>query len=351
MKKQSGLAPDKGTLGCSRMTPRVSVIIATYNRAHLLKTAVDSVLAQTFRDIELIIADDGSTDDTAALVSSYNSDHSSRGIDIVYFYQENQGKSVALNEAIAKARGEWIAFLDSDDYWLEEKLDQQFRALEQYGDKCGACFTDGQFINNPHMDTTSFRFFEQHHSVPMGALTNSAKTFAKTPAGVSVVTLLCRTDLVRKVGGFDPALRFTEDYDFIFRLATITEYCFVNRCLVVIDRTPAASRHSGASAIWDDLEFRLRTEQRRYEKWLEISADLEPEIGQIVRERLRDVHSSWANWHLLNREYDRAIDQLKTATSYSFAPAVIAKLLLVHGFPETARGIIARRGVFKEEVF
>src|SRR5689334_21002915 len=124
--------------------PRLSVIIATYNREPLLNTAIDSVLSQTYHDYELIIADDGSGDNSADLVTSYAKNGATGGERIRYFYQDNQGKSVALNRAIEQARGEWVAFLDSDDYWLPEKLERQFRALDQFQGRCGACFTDGQ---------------------------------------------------------------------------------------------------------------------------------------------------------------------------------------------------------------
>src|ERR1700733_13528165 len=122
------------------MAPYVSVIIATLNRANLIRNAIDSVLAQTYRDFELIIADDGSTDDTGAVVGEYRKS-SATPDQIRYFYQEHRGKSVALNHAIAMARGKWIAFLDSDDAWAPEKLEWQFRALAEYPDS-GVCFTD-----------------------------------------------------------------------------------------------------------------------------------------------------------------------------------------------------------------
>src|SRR3974390_437128 len=206
------LPPSYGEL----LIPRVSIIIATYNRAHLLGAAVDSVLAQTFSDYELIIADDGSSDATSDLITSYLQSGESKTDCIRYFRQPNQGKSVALNNAMLQAKGEWIAFLDSDDRWLPEKLERQFRAIEQFGDRRGACFTDGQFVNNQHMDTTAFEFFGQHYEESVGTLPDAVKTLATTPAGISIVTLVCRADLVRKVGGFDPAIRFTESYDFFF---------------------------------------------------------------------------------------------------------------------------------------
>lgn len=329
---------------------RVSVIIATYNRASMLKIAIDSVLAQSYQHYELIVADDGSSDDTAELVHSYVQ----RGIPgadrIRYFYQENQGKSVALNHAVAQAKGEWVAFLDSDDYWLPEKLDKQLRAIEQFQGRCGACFTDGQFVNNPHMDTTAFRFYGRQYDGSCGMLPNPTETFAETPAGVSIVTLVCRTELVTKAGGFDAGLRFTEDYDFIFRLSLVTDFCFVNSPLVIIDRSAAENRHSGSSAIWDQVDFRLQCEQRRYEKWMSLTGQGPAEIQSILRRQLRKVHSGWANWYLANGQYDMAQEHISRALSYGFTPGLLVKNILARLSPRTARTLAMRRG-FDAQVF
>ena len=99
------------------MKPKISVIIPTYNRAGILNRAIQSVFNQTFRDFELIVVDDGSTDDTARSVASLPS--------IKYLSQNHSGVSKARNLGIEHARGEWLAFLDSDDKWLPEKLERQ----------------------------------------------------------------------------------------------------------------------------------------------------------------------------------------------------------------------------------
>ena len=330
--------------------PRLSVIIATYNREPLLKVAIDSVLSQTYQDYELIIADDGSSDNSANLVSSYVRNGTAGGERIRYFYQDNQGKSVALNRAIEQANGEWVAFLDSDDYWLPEKLERQFRAIEQFQGRCGACFTDGQFVNNPHMNTTAFQFYGRRYDDSCGMLPDAVRTFAATPAGVSIVTLLCRTELVKKAGGFDPTLRFTEDYDFIFRLSLVTDFCFVNAPLVIIDRSAAESRHSGTSAIWDQVDFRLKCEQRRYEKWMCLTKERPAVIRDILKAQLRKVHSGWANWYLANGQYEMAQEEISKAISYQLTPGLLVKSVLARLSPRAARTIAMRRG-FDAQVF
>lgn len=105
----------------------ISVIIPTYNRAHLICDAIKSVLNQDAIDcsLEIIVVDDGSTDDTRQVVSSF-------GGNVKYIFQNNQGPGVARNRGIDEASGDWIAFLDSDDIWLPDKLSLQFKVLEAF---------------------------------------------------------------------------------------------------------------------------------------------------------------------------------------------------------------------------
>src|SRR5208337_529053 len=129
------------------MNPKVSVVIPTYNRAAKVRSAIESVLDQTFSDLEVIVVDDGSSDDTGKILGAAFGDR------IRYFVQANQGASVARNKGIAEAQGEWIAFLDSDDEWERDKLEWQFKALERFGPQCGGCYTDAHFMNHPETQT------------------------------------------------------------------------------------------------------------------------------------------------------------------------------------------------------
>jgi len=107
-----------------KQPPPVSVIIPTYNRASWLRGAIDSVLDQTFADFELIVVDDGSTDNTKEIVADY-------GDKIRYFYQPNKGPSAARNTGIGQAKADLICFLDSDDRWIKNKLQTQVEFIRQ----------------------------------------------------------------------------------------------------------------------------------------------------------------------------------------------------------------------------
>lgn len=187
----------------------ISVIIPTYNRAHLVCDAIESVLAQTYSHYEIIVVDDGSTDGTGELLRKRYGDR------IRYEWQENQGESVARNRGIALARGEYIAFLDSDDLWLPEKLEKQIAYLKAHPEVsavfCQAYIIDARGIRQPGI---------------LGAdltpkdLTLESLLLANTISGPSTTTTTT-LEFLRKVGGFDPAIRFAEDWDLWlrFRLA------------------------------------------------------------------------------------------------------------------------------------
>src|SRR5260370_10795918 len=152
------------------MNPSVSVIVPVYNRPDVVKYAVDSVLAQTLPVAEVIVVDDGSTEDVEKEVRRNIAEKQAWRERVQYIYQKNQGQSVALNNGIARAKGEWIAVNASDDMWLPHKLEWQFRALEKYQGQCGLCFTDAWFMNNPYMKKiTLFEFAKKNFPGGIGS--------------------------------------------------------------------------------------------------------------------------------------------------------------------------------------
>ena len=130
--------------------PKVSVVIPTYNSARFIVETLESVFAQTYRDYEVIVVDDGSTDNTKEVLKPYMSR-------IRYIYKENGGPASARNVGIKNARGEYIAFLDSDDLWLPEKLEKQIRYFEEHPE-IGMVFADcirfGEEVSNTSRNDT-----------------------------------------------------------------------------------------------------------------------------------------------------------------------------------------------------
>lgn len=168
-------------------TFQISTIIPVYNGAPFLTEAINSVLHQTLPPDELLVIDDGSTDDTAQIAQSF-------GDKVLYFYQENQGAAAARNHGIKLAQGNLIAFLDADDLWLRDKLKQQVERLIQQP-ACGIVFT---FIQE-------FKTTTKTGGTQMDIIRNLP--------GYSFTTALIRQALFEKIGFFDTQLAVGEFID------------------------------------------------------------------------------------------------------------------------------------------
>jgi glycosyltransferase involved in cell wall biosynthesis len=202
--------------GAGGPRPLVSVVIPTYNRAPLLGRALASVAAQTFRDHEIVVVDDGSTDDTHAVV---------RGLaaPVRLLVQANAGVSAARNRGVAEARGEWIAFLDSDDCWLPEKLARQV-AFVAADPTVVACQTEELWIRNGVRVNPA-----RHHRKPSGDIFPASLALCL----VSPSAVMLRRETLRALGGFDEGLPACEDYDLWLRLSLHAPVHLVAEPLVV----------------------------------------------------------------------------------------------------------------------
>ena len=182
--------------------PRVSVIIPTYNRGWIIKEAIDSVLAQEFKDFELIVVDDGSTDNTLEILDSFQ-------CNIKVLRQSNTGVSAARNRGIATASGHFIAFLDSDDLWLPKKLARQVDFFSSNPDAY-ICQTEEIWLrNNVRVNP------KKRHKKPWGMIFEPSLALCL----VSPSAVMIRRSLFEKVGGFDETLPACEDYDLWLRIS------------------------------------------------------------------------------------------------------------------------------------
>lgn len=184
--------------------PRVSIITPTYNRAGFIAEAVESVLAQTMPDWELLIVDDGSTDNTLEALVSYGKD--SR---IQYMYQTNQGQGAARNAALAKANGEFIGFLDSDDIWMPDKLERQI-----------ACFEDHPDVHIVHGDETIMDEGGREVSrINMSRYSGRITPQLLADNSVSITTALVRRECFVTLGHFDTRYEVADDYELWLRFS------------------------------------------------------------------------------------------------------------------------------------
>ncbi|MBN1870656.1 MAG: glycosyltransferase family 2 protein, partial [Candidatus Omnitrophica bacterium] len=186
----------------------ISVIIAAYNNASYLKEAINSVLNQTYKDFEVIVVDDGSTDNTRALVESMQSVHPGM---IQYIYQQNQGPAPARNAGIRAAQGKYIAFLDADDIWLPDKLARQMECFQR-DPETGFVYCDNIFVdeNNSAIDN----YVRKIRLVEGDILLELFKDFFIITSGV-----ILKKECVEKIGLFNEKLLVGEDYEYFLRLA------------------------------------------------------------------------------------------------------------------------------------
>jgi glycosyltransferase involved in cell wall biosynthesis len=197
--------------------PSVSVIIPTFNRSRKVVRAVRSVLKQTFRDVEVIVIDDGSSDDTYQAISSC--------LPMIQYVRKevNQGVSAARNSGIRRASAPWIAFLDSDDYWLEDKLSVQMKYIEAHPSTL-ACQTEERWMRNGKRVNPRRR-----HRKPSGDIfTQSLKLCLVSPSSV-----LLKRSLLDEVGLFEEALPAAEDYDMWLRISCRYPVHLIEKELVV----------------------------------------------------------------------------------------------------------------------
>jgi len=199
--------------------PKVSVVIPTFNRRDLIGETIGSVLGQTFGNLEILVIDDGSTDDTKRIVDSIGDPR------IRYFYQDHSGKpAVPRNKGIKNARGEYIAFLDSDDLWLPDKLERQVGFLDK-DPEIGLIYGQHLPFGNCIQKATPL-------PIPSSSTAKSGIIFKSLFLSWNFIPCLeavVRHKIIEEVGGFDeePALKAVEDFDLWLRIARIFRIQFI----------------------------------------------------------------------------------------------------------------------------
>lgn len=189
----------------------VSIIIPTYNREKTITRSIESILNQTYQNFELLIVDDGSTDRTREIVEAINDRR------VKYLYQENQGACVARNHGIICSKGSYIAFQDSDDLWLPEKLEKQLKIFQKYKDIDIVCCK----TSCVRLDGTKI--------YPMKDFQEGIIDSSHGPIGISTQTIMIRKNVAQKVK-FDPEVTRYQDLDFLltaqkeFNIYCINEY-------------------------------------------------------------------------------------------------------------------------------
>ena len=200
------------------MVPEVSVIIPTYNRAHYICSAIQSVLNQTFEDFEIIVVDDASTDDTREIIDKFEDER-------IYYirHKKNRGGSASRNTGIKHSRGKFIAFLDDDDLWMRNKLEKQLDLINKTSE-IGVVYTGVLLINNSGQIIS--------HKIPSLRGNIFPDILKKNYVG-SCSMVLVRKECFTRIGLFDENLPAGQDWDMWIRLAKRYQFDSVNEPLVL----------------------------------------------------------------------------------------------------------------------
>jgi glycosyltransferase involved in cell wall biosynthesis len=331
--------------------PQISVIIPAFNAGRFINRTIDSVLAQTFKDFELIVVDDGSTDNTGQAVKSY-------GSKVRYIYQPNAGDGPARNTGINAAAGKWLAFLDHDDEWLPEKLDTQMKLLSANPDLrwCGTnrYQSDGQrcaVVGDEHKSQKALGnrdYFD-----------NFFRAVADGVCQVITSTLMIRRDVFSEVGVFDGRWKRCADQDMWWRITyKFPRIGYISRPLAIV--------HLEAPTM---ATVKLSLEGKRGEQIRELIArHLEPAKAANMAEEFRPLAAKVLKESLLTMLYRGfGSDARKTVSQFSdlFAWHWRMGTYMLTIFPNATAGIlqtiiylahklglerqVSRRWVYKQE--
>ena len=223
--------------------PHVSIIVPTYNRASLLTRAIESVLAQTYEDFEVIVVDDGSTDNTADVISQFRDDR------LAYHpLTEHGGAANARNVGIEHTQGSLVAFQDSDDAWAPDKLERQIKVLAAAVNRAAVCVCSVETNQFGRMGEVRWK---------KGEMTGEEATAQlASGAGYATPSLLIKREALDRVGGFDTQLPRLQDYELTLRIARHYNFVMMDEILLCSSLT-ADSLSTSSTGYADALEIVL----------------------------------------------------------------------------------------------
>jgi len=289
------------------MNDLVSVIIPTYNRAYIIERCIKSVLNQSYNNIEIIVIDDGSTDNTKDILAQFSDK-------INYIYQSNSGVSVARNAGVSVSKGMYLAFLDSDDEWLPNKIEVQYNEFEKYSDiaivACRARLISLQG--------------DESLTLNMGNITcDFFQIYLYPYLGIPNILLLKSAFL--QVKGFDVTLKSAEDIDLFLRIA-------INHKVRMIDAvsTTIFQSNDSLSADTDSYENNIQVLENIQTNNRSLFIGKEKLACEVLAKIYIDYASSLLWYKNHQKAYDKLIKSLKLRYSFTaFFLLIKVKLLLI----------------------
>ena len=298
------------------MMAKVSVVVPNYNYGHYLENAIDSVLSQSYEELELIIVDDGSTDDTRSLIHKFSDPR------IFWYFQGHKGISAARNFGIHQARGEYIAFLDADDFWAPTKIEEQVKSL-RFQNELGLIYS-GFFLIDQDGQVIAKRSPVKVINPPLkmlllGNIISGSSTTAFVPRQVFDI-----------VGEFDEQIKGAEDWDMWIRISE-------KFSILAIDKPLAFIRlHSqNTTSNIDSMDFHQQVVIRKFFQ----NHDLPPDIKRLRRRAFANVKLSTANFAFKQKKFKKAT-QLSCESLLLFPFSLQAYLILLMSSIKLTRNVI-----------
>jgi glycosyltransferase involved in cell wall biosynthesis len=230
-------------------SPLISVIIPMYNTLHYIERTIESVLTQTYRSLEVVVVDDGSTDNGAEIVKALML----KDPRIKYIFQSNQGVSAARNNAITQSTGEYLAFLDSDDLWFPDKLQKQMTRI--ISTNMDACYCGYQYF----CEDVKGKTFPKHYfegKILLEVIKEKVSVWTST-------VVVKKSIVVNNSLSFRTGLNWAEDMDFFYRLLYKCEFCCVKEILALYRQRPnslsASPERLLEVQLWKDFNDWIQT--------------------------------------------------------------------------------------------
>ena len=223
-------SPQAGEGYPARRPPRVSVIMPAYNHERFVRTALESVVAQTFDDLEIIVIDDGSTDSTGAILDAFAAECASHPVTVVH--QPNEGAHAAINHGLVLARGEFVSLINSDDLYEPTRLAKLLSAMDDHG--AGFAFSGTRFVDDDGVECGNESYVSQLRDEIARCKTVANPLYALLHCNVAISTgnFCFRRELLEETGGFG-SFRVCHDWDFILAATYLTPIRFVHESLYV----------------------------------------------------------------------------------------------------------------------
>lgn len=328
--------------------PLVSVLMPVYNAGIFLRAAIDSILNQEYRNFELLLVNDGSTDDSERIILSYNDSR------IQYISQHNSGVAASLNNAITKVKGIYIWRHDADDICLPGKLGLQVRFLEDHPE-FALCATQIAFMTetgkiawgfrqpgNTFFNHEKYREVERRHFNPYSPITHA--------------TVLIRTEVMKQMGGYRTAFQTAEDVDLWLRILQYHKAAVLNECnyFVRLNRTSATQKHGWKNEFFRNLAFacyeqRVQTGEDDLQKGLQIVLPDAPARADVKSTKGSDLRSDLVSYllplHLNAKDYRGSWKVIRYALRDGWKLSATWKLILfaLMGKNMVQRGVAIKR--------